>query len=311
VRSRRSRRHDAPDAQEEPAPASPVPMPAPVEEPPPPLARALRAVSAIGPPVTIAAALLLYFGWARTNAQAAALGLDVSLFGYTPQDYMLRSINSLFFPLIVILVVAILWNALDHALRRRIDAGQGVRAIRAAAVLAVAVGAVGGAVLFAAELFDAGGMLLRPYLIAVGVLVTAWGVRLLRYTERGSRPRLSTEQRAVEATLVLSLVTLLLFWGTADFAGALGRRLAADYELSVGELPRAILYSATPLAISARGVTETAVGSDEDPVYRYDGLRLLVVSGGRFFFLHDGWTRADGLVTVLPDDQSIRFEFGN
>jgi len=115
----------------------------------------------------------------------------------------------------------------------------------------------------------------------------------------------------VEGTLVLSLVTLLLFWGTADFAGALGRRLAADYELSVGDLPRGILFSPTPLGISAPNVTETEVGSEEAPLYRYDGLRLLVVSGGRFFFLHDGWTRADGLVTVLPDDRSVRFEFGN
>ena len=39
--------------------------------------------------------------------------------------------------------------------------------------------------------------------------------------------------------------------------------------------------------------------------------RLLVVSGGRVFFLHDGWTIADGRITVLPDDRSIRFEFGN
>lgn len=42
---------------------------------------------------------------------------------------------------------------------------------------------------------------------------------------------------------------------------------------------------------------------------RYDGLSLLVFSGGRFFFLHDGWTSRDGTVIVLQDDNSVRIEF--
>jgi hypothetical protein len=34
-----------------------------------------------------------------------------------------------------------------------------------------------------------------------------------------------------------------------------------------------------------------------------------VLSGGRFFFLHDGWTPQNGTVIVLPDDNSVRIEF--
>lgn len=51
------------------------------------------------------------------------------------------------------------------------------------------------------------------------------------------------------------------------------------------------------------------MGSGDTALYRYDGLRLLVLSGGRFFFLHDGWTARDGTVIVLPDDNSVRIEF--
>ena len=85
-----------------------------------PLEKVLAVVSSIGPPVTVATALLVYFGWARSNAQAVAMGLDVSLFGYTAQDYSLRSIRSMFFPLVCILLLSLLWLAADTWLRRRL-----------------------------------------------------------------------------------------------------------------------------------------------------------------------------------------------
>jgi hypothetical protein len=44
--------------------------------------------------------------------------------------------------------------------------------------------------------------------------------------------------------------------------------------------------------------------------YRHDGLRLLTAGGGRPFFLHDGWKVQEGKVVVLPDDGSVRVEYG-
>lgn len=79
----------------------------------PPLAKALSLVASFGPPIAVVTALLVYFGWARSDAQSRAMGLDVSLFGYTPQDYVLRSIRSLFLPLVLITIVAIAWLAAD------------------------------------------------------------------------------------------------------------------------------------------------------------------------------------------------------
>ena len=87
--------------------------------------RALGVISAIGPPITVATALLFYFGWARADAQATNMGLDVSLFGYGVQDYILISINALFLPLVCLLVGSLVWVALDRWLRRRIDGDRG------------------------------------------------------------------------------------------------------------------------------------------------------------------------------------------
>jgi hypothetical protein len=273
-------------------------------------ASAFAVLSAVGPPITVATALLLYFGWARTDAQAEAMGLDVSVFGYSAQDYILRSVNALYLPLIVLLVAGILWLVADRMLVRLIHR----KTDRMADIgwWVIAVGGIGGFVCAVLLLFAPTALALAgPYAAALAVSFALWGVRLLRVS-RPRRERPSVAQRAIENTLVFTLVTLLLFWGTADFAQALGRRLAQDYATAVPFLPRADVYSAERLAIGAPAVTEERLESADGTVYHYAGLRLLVASGGQYFLLHDGWTLADGTVVVLPQiGGGMRFEFGN
>ncbi|MET4134326.1 hypothetical protein ABIC21_000520 [Pseudarthrobacter sp. PvP090] len=213
-------------------------------------------------------------------------------------------------PLVCLLVASVVWVALDRLLRRRIEEDRG-RAIivRNAGIAALVSGLVVGISLLLAILEPARTALFTPYLMALGVLVAMWCVRLRRLGRDGKLPALTTEQRAVETTVVLSLVTLLLFWGTAVYAQALGRRLALNFEQGVQYMPRAEVYSLKPLGIGSEAVKDVRVGSVDTAVDRYDGLRLLVLSGGRFFFLHDGWTPRDGTVIVLPDDNSVRTEF--
>lgn len=277
-----------------------------------PWSRTLKAISAVGPPVTIAAALLLYFGWARSNAQAKAMGLDVSLFGYSPQDYMLRSINSLFLPLTLLTIVAIGWYALDQVLRAAVDAGKAIPAIRRGALIVIIAGTTGAVVLFVIALTAPDAALpLHPYLIAGCVLFAAWGMRIHRYARAAATASPVRRRRVLETTFVTILVTLLLFWGTADYAEAVGQGLAAGYERSIETLPRATVYSDAALSIAGGGVVGATEGTPEAPLFRYTGLRLLVVSGGRIFFLNDGWNLRDGRVIVMPDDGSVRYEFQN
>src|SRR5262245_8034237 len=61
----------------------------------------VRALLSVVAPTTLVVGLLFYFGWARTNAQAHALGLDDSLFGYSTRDYILNSVSSMYWPLFV------------------------------------------------------------------------------------------------------------------------------------------------------------------------------------------------------------------
>ena len=268
-------------------------------------------LSVIGPPATVVTALVFYFGWARAKAQAEWMGLHVNLFGYTTRDFALLSISALYLPLLLLIALAMLWVWLDRLLRRRIDrgaAGRWATTLPRAALLGA--GALIGlmvVLLFAERVYSP---LYAPYLVTAGVLVAAWAVRIRRCAAAVEGPRRPAEQQAVEATLLLVLVALLLFWGTSNFAEARGRGLAEDLEVNLPWLPRAQVYSQEPLGLDVPGVTTRELGTAEAPLYRYDGLRLLTVSGERYFFLHEGWSVEEGTVVVLPDDASLRVQYG-
>lgn len=263
-----------------------------------------------GPPATVATALLIYFGWARADAQARAMGLSVNLFGYTTRDFVLRSISALYEPVFCMLVAGIGWVVLDRALQRRIGAGRDrtvvLRATRVAQVVAIAFTGVVLAVTLVVSTPGPHG----PYLMTVGVLLAAWATRTHRRASGGHAPAASTEHRLPETVLVLSLVTLLLFWGTSEFAEDRGKQQARRLEEQISDVPRAQVYSPQPLDIGVASVREVRLGPAEEPRYRYDGLRLLTASGGRLFFLHDGWKVQEGKVVILPDDGSVRVEYG-
>lgn len=279
--------------------------------------RGLELVGAFGPPVTVATALLVYFGWARTDAQARAMGLDASLFGYSVQDLVLRSIPSLYLPLVWLVILGIAWLWVDRLARTRIAAGPswgGPAAqrtgawVRRAVLAVLPVGVVLAVALWIFVLvLPRLSVLYAPYAMAGAVLVAAWGLSLRRSAEPSGR----RDAHAVEKILVFTLVSLLLFWGTSDYAQAVGRGLAVSIEQRLSTLPVATVYSAKRLGLAAPGVGEHSLGTQDAPLFRYTGLRLLVVSGGRVFLLHDGWTLERGRVMVLPDDPSVRIEYGS
>ena len=273
--------------------------------------RAVDMLAVIGPPLTISTALLVYFGWARTDAQAKAMGLDVSLFGYTVQDFVLRSIPSLFIPLVWLLILAVLWLALDRFLAGHITAGRVAGIRRLAAVILFAGVACAAAMWLVVILQPERTVLFVPYIMAAGVLLAAWGLSLWRRSTEGPGRSIAALSRGSEKTLIFCLVSMLLFWGTSDYAQALGRGLAVSYEQRAMLLPTAVVYSKDRLGISAPNVLEQSSGTADHPVYQYTGLRLLVVSGGRIFLLNEGWTLRSGKVVVLRDDPGMRVEYGN
>jgi hypothetical protein len=273
--------------------------------------RVLDVIASIGPPIAVISAVLAYFGWSQAAALAKYMGLNVALFSFTDQDYVRFSVGNLFTPLVGLFAVGICAMGLDRWLRRRIETSDGPTVRRVAGAVAVVGVLVAGAALLVVVLQPGRTILYAPYVVAAGVLLAAWALRLHRLGHPGKPEALSVGSRVGQGALLLGLVTLLLLWGAGDHADAVGRRAALDIEENLDSLPRVELYSPSPLAIGAPAVTETKLGTDAAPVYRYDGLRLLEVSGGHLFFLPNGWTARNGTVVVLPDNDTVRVEYGH
>jgi hypothetical protein len=269
----------------------------------------LRTVLSVVTNVTVLTALLVYFGWRRSFTQARALGLDETIFGLTTRDYLLRSVGSVFRPLAVAAVVGLAWMALDGLARRGLtDAqwwpllGRVLRWLRWAWLLVPALPA-------AAVAFLDRGQTLLAISFGFGVLVSMHATSLQRDLDahRGVPPREPTWSTGVTHGLVLVLVLVSAFWAVTLVADSRGVALADDLEAGIGTRPPVVVHSTVPLAIDVPSVTEERIADD---AYRYTGLRLMHHNEGRFLLLHDGWTRRDGVLFILHDDDTLRFEIG-
>jgi hypothetical protein len=295
------------------------PIPQHVEEPiESPLRSAVSAIATVGPPLTIVTALMIYFGWARSNTQAHLMGIDVSLFGFTTQDYVLQSISTLFVPLLVLGGVGLAALAVHRRLSWALRDPEARPRLRWAGHIALAVGlVVAAACLVIAAVSSTRDSLVLPLVLGAAVAVAGYGAWLADAAgPRGPAGRASYPpgQRALRTFLVTAVVTLALLWELSSYSGVVGRGYAQQLEQNVSQLPRATAFSAEPLGIEAPGVREERVvepsASGRKVVrYRTTGLRFLVRSGDRLFLLHDGWRIDGGVVVVLPDTDAIRWQF--
>ena len=305
---------------------SPPPETAPPAAPPSPAAgggesplrTAVSVLTTLGPPLTIATALMLYFGWARSAAQARLMGLDESLFGFSTRDYVLRSISTLYVPLLAVAALALAWLALHQRVDRALQRPSSRPALRRAGRAAMVAGLlmVAGAVLSAILTRNQNPTpMVEPLVLAAGTATAAYGGWLAGVAGDPGAPSLAALpwQRALRVLLVGSVITLSLFWEMSSFAAVVGRGQALEIARTISRYPRATAFSATPLGIQAPGVREERVaagpGSEEAASYRTTGLRFLARSGGRMFLLHDGWTPRRGTVIVLPDNEQVRWQF--
>lgn len=287
-------------------------MDAKADDPPSVWKRVGEVFAVVGPTVTILTALLIYFGWVRSHAQARAMGIDVSLFGYNAQDLVINSIGAFYWPLLFAVGATFIWLGIDTAvnarLLNRIVTDRDRRALLVGLVVTVGVMEVA---ILAVTLLWAGGTY-APYLAALGFLVLVWAVHIHRRTVPSATPgRGDVEwRRAVESTIVLGVVALFLFWGTSNYANVRGQYQALQIQHDIQQLPAAEIFSRSPLHLSGNGVNEVEFTEAGEPFYRYDGLRLLALNNGRYFFLDDEWKVGSGEIVVISDTEAIHVVFG-
>lgn len=262
--------------------------------------------------ITVITALLIYFGWRRSETQAERLGIEESLLGMSTQDYILRSVGPVLALLLTVAVAGLIWLWADRQVFRRPDARWLRRAVR---VLMFAWIILPGLVRLAGlvDPWKATAAVVFPLAIAGGVLLTLYGAYLQRtmldpLDEIPDTPPHESLARGFAAVLIV----VCLFWSASNYAEVLGSSLARGFadEVESGEGVRVVVYSPHRLHLTAPGVSEEKLPAEDSAYkYRYRGLLLLEHTGGKYFLLSDGWTRQDGVVVVLRDDEKIRLEF--
>ena len=289
------------------------------------LRSAFRGIGSIVGPTSAVTALLYYFGWTRTTIEAHLLGLDDSLLGYSTQDYLLRSMSSMFGPLVVGLLAALAGLGLHAAVVAWVrDAGgpddprvrrllrHGILALAAVAGIALAVGSMGARVRRPSDMV----YVASPMCVTAGLVGICYAANLHRRFlahRRGDAVAGELKTlRSVSATIVVLLLVLSLFWNVSHYAAVRGRNLAATVEALLPRQPTVVVYSAKRLYLQAPVVEtrlETA-GADaqvSEYQYAYTGLKLLFRSDHRYFLRPAApGSRAN---IVIPDALDIRLEF--
>ncbi|MEV6553355.1 hypothetical protein AB0M57_32345 [Streptomyces sp. NPDC051597] len=292
---------------EEQAPGQPQP-------PPPTPARApwgtwLKALAGFVAPTTLLTALLLYFGYAFTDAQYEYFGIDPATLGFSTQDFLLRSAAALWMPVGVTLFVGLVaalgyfWAAAvagsrPHLLRRVTRAGV---CLLMCGVGLFALGVLGGFQVWPAA------QLTTPLLLLCGLLLVVYG-RLMHLKATG-RPFVG---EVTAFCIAAALITLCSFWAVQAYAQGHGEHEARYLARHLRLRPEVVVDTTERLYFTAPGVRETSLpegGSGQHFKYRYRGLRLLAQSGDRMFIVPKSWTRQRGAVLVLPVGAGVRVAF--
>jgi hypothetical protein len=294
-----------------------------MESPPAPAAAApaqgaahlAKTIGSVVAPTTLLTGVLYYFGFQNTYSFFYYFGADPTALHLTAADYITRSVGPLVVPIIVAAILALLALWGDGALRARIAKGPRTRSFR----ILVPVMAGGGLLLAAGGLLSP--LATREFTLvagerlglAVGVLLLGYAVRMRRHlAAREHGPDSGSYARAAgwEWALVFLIVAVCLFVAADDYGIASGRSNAQQFVAGLPNYPDVSIYSARSLSLHAPGVRQVRCHDPQAAYgFRYDGLRLVPESGGQYLFLPMSWTRAQGVVFLIPQSSAIRLDF--
>ncbi|NEB02233.1 hypothetical protein [Streptomyces sp. SID13726] len=304
-------------------PPDPEPAAPPAPPPPPPPRTWLELVGTAGSLLSLFTAVLFYFGWASTDAETRALGLRDTLFRLSTSDYLLRSVDALYFPVLALaaasMVAAVLHREVQSDPARAATALRFLRHAWLPAPLLVPL-----YYLSPGPLFD----LLIPLAALVGVLLSAYARTrpepvAAAPPDPPEPPEPPEPPRPVPAGAVrqrsaliwgpaLLVAVVALFWAVYAYAGIIGRSRAAETTATVTDgFPAVVVFSTQDLLIRGGGSCVAAIDQKGSPYhFRYAGLRLFHVSGDRLYLVPRYWAPWDGTLYVLREqDPRVRVEY--
>ncbi len=262
---------------------------------------ATKVIASIAANVTLLTALLFWFGLLYTQVFFEYFRVHPSVLDQHAQDILGRGIDGLFIPLAALAAGALVVLCAVRYVRSRLSSRRWLAVLRVCAPIA-AVSGLALVTLAVLAIGDPDAAHGYPGLAGLGLAV---GVLLLLFAWQ----HVATAG-VMEWGVALLLVVIGLFWSVSDYSQAAGMQRAWELEERIPELPDLLLYSGKSLNLTVDGVHQVVCSDAEaDYRYRYDGLKLLLESGGQYVLLPADWTHSNGTTIVLPRTDSLRLEF--
>ena len=205
-------------------PAEPTPAASPFTG----FSRLVRILGQFVAPTSLLAALLFYFGWAHVYWFFDYFGVDSSVLAPSTREYVIRSVDSLFIPLIAVAIagLALMWGyiALPERVRRGPSSRRHLAVLSTVSVLVLLNGL---SRLVIVTPFNRG-LCVAPICIIVGVALLWYLVLLRRSRLRQKNPtaRRSDASLLCEWAVMFILVSMSLFWIATDYSVAVGETRA-------------------------------------------------------------------------------------
>jgi hypothetical protein len=289
-----------------------------------------RILGSIIASTTVLTAVLFYFGYVSARAEYEYFGLDVDTTGLSTQEFIMRSGQTLFVPLLGLILLTVALLMLHAWITKRIaptpgtEPTPGLPAVNLQRVrfLARAARAVGALVLAAGIVLLPAYACLRdwapyglvtPLLLASGAALFAYATYFVNVLQR-NKSDVSAQGAAVSRlvpVLLIGCVIASIFWATATVAEGVGRAQAMDIAKRLDTLPSVILDTKEKLFLRDPGVEETELAppsAGQTFHYRYRHLRLLIEGKDRMFLVPDKWWASDSTL-IVPLDGSVRVQF--
>ncbi len=283
------------------------------------LPQVLKIVGSVVAPTTLLTALLFYFGLMYAIGYYRYFGVNFTALNLPFQDYLIMSVGASIIPLIFLtgVMLAVLWLY-------QLPLGQlSAQARRIALHVLMPSTATVGLALVSPAMVDAWHPVFpsafppesRGLSLSAGVLLLAYAARLRRMLAAGRQPAHSPPGVPVGMVVakcgaVFILVSIGLFWAVQSYAINAGETEAHGLEADLHCTQDVVIFSEKNLDLRASGVrVVTGENSDGADRFRYEGLKLVPLSGNQYLFLPSGWTHTDGVAMLLPRSEALRLEF--
>lgn len=244
--------------------------------------------------------ILFYFGYVSSKSFYAYFGVTLSALDLSTSTYAVRAPETLFRPVValilILLAVAVAHHSL-HAYLARVRPRESLVAL----VVLMALGVVG----LVVGLDGLRGGTRGAYsalALAVGALLVELGLWTGHTSGLLPAPvsEVYRDSLNVRRGLLAALLVVAAFWATTILAIERGADTARLVERSLPLQPQAVVYSKFDMQLPGSMRTELAPGGAYR--YRYNGLRPLLYSDGRWFLVPARWTRQNGLAVIVLAD---------